>query len=152
MNVAEKRKLYRKQIDIHFSELEKALGVLRYSFNKCEAISKKKEYSPDDLEAFEALSARFARASDILTQKAIKSMLMILQEDMKTIIDIANFLEKLAILESAEDLINIRELRNQIAHDYVAEDLDALFQDVLRYTPKLMAVSESLKTYYLKLA
>lgn len=149
MKISEKRKLYLKQIDVHFSELEKALSVLLYSFEKCEIIKSKNEFSPDDLEVFEALSARFARASDILTQKAIKSMLILLQVDIQTIIDTANFFEKITILENAEDLINIRELRNQIAHDYVAEDLNTLFKDVLRYTPKLRNIADSLKKYYL---
>ena len=71
MKVSEKRKLYLKQIDIHFSELDKGLEALLYSYKKCQAIKdNKSEYNPEELEAFEAFSARFARASDILTQKA----------------------------------------------------------------------------------
>jgi len=42
-------------------------------------------------------------------------------------IDAVNFLEKIGIVESAEDLLNIRGLRNQIAHDYVTEDLNSLY-------------------------
>jgi len=151
MKISEKRNLYLKQIDIHFSELEKGLEVLLYSYEKCQAIKgNKSEYKPDELEAFEAFSARFARASDILTQKAIKSLLKILQEDIQTIIDTANFLEKIGILNKAEDLINIRELRNQIAHDYVAEDINDLYRDVLLYTPKLRDIAVNLKQYYTK--
>ena len=152
MKISEKRKLYLKQIDIHFAELEKGLEVLFYSYEKCKVINdNKKEYNPDELEAFEAFSARFARGSDILTQKVVKSLLKILQEDAQTFIDTANFLEKSGILEKAEDLFNIRELRNQIAHDYVAEDINSLFEDVLLYTPKLRDVADSLKKYYLNL-
>ena len=75
-----------------FSELEKAIKVLQYSFDKCETLKAKRELDPDELETFEALSARFARASDILTQKAIKSLLKLLQEEVQTSIDTANFL------------------------------------------------------------
>ena len=150
MKIQEKRKLYLKQIDIHFSELDKGLEALLYSYEKCRAIKgSKSEYNPEELKTFEAFSARFARASDILTQKAIKSLLKLLQEDVQTIIDTANFLDKISILDEAEDLINIRELRNQIAHDYVAEDINDLFEDVLLYTPKLRDIAFSLKQYYL---
>jgi uncharacterized protein YutE (UPF0331/DUF86 family) len=148
MRISEKRKLYLKQIDIHFAELKKALDVLQYSFEKCETIKTKKELDLDDLEVFEALSARFARTSDILTQKAVKSLLMLLQEDVQTIIDTSNFLEKLGILDQAEDLTNIRELRNQIAHDYVADNINDLFKDVLMYTPILKDIAASLIQYY----
>ena len=149
MNISEKRKLYLKQIDIHFSELDKGLEALLYSYDKCQAIKdNKNEYNPEELEAFEAFSARFARASDILTQKAIKSLLKLLQEDVYTIIDTANFLNKIGILDKSDDLINIRELRNQIARDYVAEDINSLFQDALLYTPKLRDIAYSLKNYY----
>ena len=41
MRISEKRKLYLKQIDIHFSELEKGLKVLVYSYEKCKAITNK---------------------------------------------------------------------------------------------------------------
>ena len=61
----------------------------------------------------------------------------------------ANFLEKIGILDKAEDLTNIRELRNQIAHDYVADDINDLFKDVLVYTPMLRDIAESLKQYYI---
>ena len=66
---------------------------------------------------------------------------------MKTIIDSANILEKLGIVENADDILNIRELRNQIAHEYVEADLNALFMDVLRYVPELEVVVNSLKKY-----
>ena len=149
MKVSEKRKLYLKQIDIHFSELDKGLDALLYSYEKCQAIKdNRSEYNPEELEAFEAFSARFARASDILTQKAIKSLLKLLQEDIQTIIDTANFLEKIRLLGKAEDLINIRELRNQIAHDYVSEDINSLYEDILLFTPKLRDIADSLKQYY----
>lgn len=66
---------------------------------------------------------------------------------MKTIIDSANILEKLEIIDNADDILNIRELRNQIAHEYVQADLNALFMDVLRYVPELEMVVNSLKRY-----
>lgn len=37
---------------------------------------------------------------------------MLMHEDIRTMIDGANFLEKLEVIESADDLLNIRELRN----------------------------------------
>ena len=118
MNTTKNRKLLVKQLDEYLDVLEKATIALSYSYNKCCAIGKKDEYDLEEQESFEALTARFARTADILTQKVIKSLFILLQENIKTIIDAARFLEKLEIIEKADDLLNIREIRNQIAHGF----------------------------------
>lgn len=99
--------------------LEKLMTALAYSYEKCDDIGEKEEYDLEEQESFEALTSRFARTSDILTQKVLKTLFILLQENIKTIIDTANFLEKLEVIEKADDLLNIREIRNQIAHEYV---------------------------------
>ena len=68
-----------------------------------------------------------------------------MQENIKTIIDGANFLEKLEIIENADDLLNIREIRNQIAHEYVDMELPTLFSDVLHHTPLLREIITNVK-------
>ena len=65
-------------------------------------------------------------------------------------IDAANFAEKIGIIENSDTLLNIRELRNQIAHEYVRQNLNALFMDVLRYVPELKMVVLNLKKYALR--
>jgi uncharacterized protein with HEPN domain len=147
MNISKKRKLLTVQLNENFEALEKSLDVLNYSFRKCKALGEKEEYEPEEQESFEALTSRFARTSDILTQKVFKSLFALLQENVKTIIDSANILEKLEIVENADDILNIRELRNQIAHEYVEADLISLFMDVMRYVPELEIVVNSLKKY-----
>lgn len=42
---------------------------------------------------------------------------------------------------------NIRELRNQIAHEYVINDLNELFADVLRFIPELERLFGNVKSY-----
>lgn len=46
--------------------------------------------------------------------------------------------------------MNIREIRNQIAHEYVESDIKALFFDVLRYVPDLKKIIDNVKAYYSK--
>ena len=71
---------------------------------------------------------------------------------MKTIIDMANFLEKLEIVDNADNLLNIREIRNQIARVYVEPDVKSLFIDVLHYVPQLKNIINNVKAYYQKLS
>ena len=59
-------------------------------------------------------------------------------------------MEKQAVLESADDLLNVRELRNQIAHEYVESDVKALFFDVLRYVPEIKKIINNVTAYYQK--
>lgn len=72
---------------------------------------------------------------------------MLIQEDIRTVIDGANLLEKLSIVTSADDLLNIREIRNQIAHEYVENELGVLYLDVLQNIPLLQKIIKKLEDY-----
>jgi hypothetical protein len=151
MTILNRRKLLVVQLDEYLTILDKSLVALEYSYDKCNAIGEKEDYDLEQQESFEALTSRFARTSDILTQKVFKSLFILLQEDMKTFIDMANFLEKLEIVDKADDLLNIREIRNQIAHEYVEPDVKSLFRDVLHFVPQLKNIINNVKAYYNKL-
>ena len=148
MSISKKRDLLLTQLIENFMLLEKSMTALAYSYEKCDDIGEKEEYDLEEQESFEALTSRFARTSDILTQKVLKTLFILLQENIKTIIDAANFLEKLEVIEKADDLLNIREIRNQIAHEYVDSDIKALFFDVLRYVPEIKKIIKNVKAYY----
>ena len=148
MSISKKRDLLSTQLIENFMLLEKSMTALAYSYEKCDNIGEKEEYDLEEQESFEALTSRFARTSDILTQKVLKTLFILLQENIKTIIDAANFLEKLEVIEKADDLLNIREIRNQIAHEYVDSDIKALFFDVLRYVPEIKKIIKNVKAYY----
>jgi len=57
-------------------------------------------------------------------------------------------LEKIEIIKNADDILNIREIRNQIAHEYVETDLNTLFLDVLHFVPELIKMINNVKAYY----
>jgi hypothetical protein len=148
MSIRKRRTLLLAQLNENFELLEKSMTALDYSYVKCAAIGEKEIYDLEEQESFEALTSRFARTSDILTQKVFKTLFILLQENIKTIIDAANFLEKLEVIEKADDLLNIREIRNQIAHEYVESDIRDLFFDVLRYVPEMKKIIKNAKAYY----
>ena len=147
MTFDDKRKLLLQQLEESLSTLDRSLKTLRYSFSKCSSIKEADAYNLNEQESFEALTSRFARTSDILTQKILKTMFALIQENPKTFLDAANLLEKIEIVDHADDLLNIRELRNQIAHEYVIDDLHALFADVLQFVPELEKVVQNVKIY-----
>ena len=149
MKVSEKRQRYRSVLDEAILSLDKSLTALNHSYQKCsDIINASLDYSLDEQESFEALASRFARSSDILTQKVLKTLYILLQEDIKTVIDGANFLEKLEIIDNADDLLNIQAIRNQIAHDYIQDDLEAFYQEIIDFIPLLKQIADAVKAFY----
>ena len=103
----------------NFLFLKKSSQRLQFSVEKCKKIKIDKNLNNEDLEILEAMTARFARTVDILTQKICKTLARLLHENTSTFIDLVNFLEKAKIIDNAEDLIALRILRNEIAHEYI---------------------------------
>lgn len=86
-------KKLKEDIDI----LKSAINTLQYSYDKCRKIGVKTDYSLEELESFESLTSRFARLSDIMTQKIFKTIIELSLEDIYTFIDRLNYMEKLEI-------------------------------------------------------
>ncbi len=133
--------LMREELKEDFSRLDRAVKMLKYSLQRCKKIGMKTDYSLEELDRFESLTSRFARTSDIYTQKVMKGVILILREEANTFIDRANLFEKLEV-SSAEDLKMIRDLRNEISHEYKIDDITEIFEAVIEYSDKLIKVSK----------
>jgi hypothetical protein len=137
----------KKQLEVDLAYLDRSMQVLEYSYDKSKKIGKKKEYVIEELDIYEALTSRYARTADILTQKIIKNLFIIMQEEAKTFIDRCNLAEKLSIVDDAQELFNIRKLRNDIAHEYCISDISEIFNDVLEYSEVLLRISKNVQDY-----
>jgi uncharacterized protein YutE (UPF0331/DUF86 family) len=127
--------------------LDQAESVLRHSYNSCKKIGIKKIYSKSELEKFEALTSRFARTSDIFIQKVLRTIDEIDRELPGTPRDRINRAEKKGIIDNAEILMEIRDLRNEIAHEYVPDAIHSVFKKVLKLSPKLFSYIKRVKRY-----
>ncbi len=116
-------------------------------FAKCDRVGLKPEYTLDELDHFEALSGRFARTADLYTQKLLKSLFMVLGEDAVSFLDKARLAEQLAVIESAEELAAIRDLRNTIAHEYTVANLNEVFRSALEFSGRLLDIIASTQRY-----
>jgi len=142
----ELKKLLQKELQL----LEDASQILHYSFNKCTRIGHKAEYSQEELESFESLCSRFARLSDIMTQKIFRLLADIALEQPGTVRDRINRAEKWNLIESAETFVEIRIVRNNIAHEYLPEAIRDIFKTVLVLTPSLLQGVALTKDYCCK--
>lgn len=144
-----KREKYKELLCKQFSQLNKANERLMYSFQKARHINlDKKEFSQEDFEVLEAMSSRFARVTDILTQKIFRLVNLIdLEESDLSVIDRIEKAEKKGLIDSAMDFKNIRELRNEIAHEYTDDKYKEIFKDVIRYIPALNETVNRVEKY-----
>lgn len=129
------------------NELNKANEVLTYSYKKCAKIGVKADLSDEQLESFEALTGRFARLSDIVIQKVLRYFDVLDLDETGTVRDRINRAEKKGVIENAETFIQIRLLRNEIAHEYKSDAIFAIFESVLELTPILLKSIESIISY-----
>ena len=127
-------------------ELESSLTWLQRSVEKCSHKGLPNSWSADDFDAFEALTSRFARVSDILLQKFFRALDTVELSEGGTLLDVLLRAEKRGLVESADNFLEIRELRNEISHEYATDDLPALFEAVLHKAPELIiAVKRSIE-------
>jgi len=131
----------------HLALVEQSAAALGHSLGKCKKVGIKPEYTLDELDHFEALSARFARTSDLYTQKLLKSLFIVLREDVVSFLDKANLAEQLSVIDNAEDLAAIRDLRNTIAHEYAVANLNEVFQRTLNLAATLLDIITSTTRY-----
>lgn len=120
---------------------------LRRSFNRCRKAAAKRTLTPADLDAYEALTSRYARVSDMILQKLFRALDVIELEDSGTLLDVLNRAEKRGLLDHARDFRIIRELRNEITHEYARDNLRPLFDAVLDRTPALLAIIDRTNVY-----
>ncbi len=66
-----------------------------------------------------------------------------LREEKRTLIDVANYLEKLGLVDSADEFLELRDIRNLIAHEYIFENLNDLFFAALEKTPVVFKISDN---------
>ena len=123
-------------------DLQKARGHLDYSFKKVSRLSIRPDQPEEELETLESFSIRFARFSDLAVSKYFR--LLALEQDPAfrgSPIDVLNLAETSGWIESATQWKRIRELRNVAAHEYIASDPVALYQELLKLAPLLLKLS-----------
>ncbi len=128
-------------------ELENAERWLSRSREKCQSINHENGLSEEQYDDLEAFTSRFARASDLLLQKVFRAIDAAEMERSGTLLDAANRAEKRGIIDSVEEVRRIRELRNEISHEYLTENLILLFQEVNKATPLLLTMMTNAMDY-----
>ncbi|TXK96132.1 hypothetical protein BMR07_08715 [Methylococcaceae bacterium CS1] len=132
--------------------VKKEIHHLNYSaskvFNQPFTIERAKKLANDQEQAeqVEAFTSRFCRLQDTIGDKLLPAWLEILSERSNVAIDNLDKAEKIGVLPSVELWLELRQLRNQMIHEYI-EDL-TLLVDALQIAYKnlefIVDVAESI--------
>ena len=134
------------QLLIVLEKLDKLRFHLERSFRACNALDLN-QLTNDELDKLEALTARFERTSDILTSHYLRLLDAIEGYEEGTLIDALNRAEKREIIVSAQDFLDMKVMRNRIAHEYATAEINEIATRVLRWIPMLLESIERARNY-----
>ena len=120
---------------------------VRRSYEQTHKIIIKENYTDEEFDMLENMSSRYARTTDMLVNKVLRTIDSYEYEDIGTIIDIMNRAEKRSLVSSAELLHRIKDLRNNIVHEYKISEIAKFFADILKYTPILLEIINNINKY-----
>lgn len=117
------------------------------SFEICREIGIQDNYQAHEVDAFEALISRYVRAIDFIINKIFRTIDYLELEQGGTIIDLLNRMHQRGVIEDINLLREMKELRNEIAHEYANRQLQTIFQNVLQHTPNIFVLLEKSGQY-----
>lgn len=136
-----------ENIKVELENLNIAVAGLQQSMQKCTPLLTQDDWSFSQSESIDSLMVKFSRISDIFTQKILTSIVVLSLEDFDGFIDKINICEKLGVIISAQDVADIRQIRNKVSHEYANDAIVKIFHETLEYASKLLANIDQTKTY-----
>jgi hypothetical protein len=125
------------------ADLRRAMTSLDRALSQCASITSANSFAASELDAIEVLASRFARTTDFLVNRVMRALDRWELEPDGSLIDVLNRAEKRGLVLEARTLREMKELRNEIVHEYLPAGLADLLDDLRRYTPILLATAEA---------
>ncbi|AHE97438.1 hypothetical protein [Thioalkalivibrio paradoxus] len=101
------------------------------------------------IDRLESFGAKFGRMQDTIMDKLVPAFLTCAGESTGPAIDNLARLEKLGLIEQADDWLQMRHLRNRLVHEYIEkpDDLAPALQRACRFTDRMHDDYRNLRTY-----
>jgi len=136
-----------KKLKEDYRVLQKQLSWLEISYEECLKIGIKKSYTVDEFGRFETFCSRYSRSMDYLVRKMFRTIDAYEFENQGTLIDTVNNAHKRGLIESVEILRTMKDIRNTLVHEYIEDNLQETFDEVLEYSVVLMTIMKNTETY-----
>jgi hypothetical protein len=148
--VIENLKLIRVKLD-HLARMREYLA---YSLGQVESVLRVEDWkalSPDQHESLAAFRVRFSEFQEHLG-KTMRSVAMEEEQDIERFGAVLAFMERLQVIDSAEQWKLIRELRNAVNHEYEDDTarLAEFFELMTKETPVLFECFSRLREHCVK--
>ena len=138
-----KRDQARRLLEQGLSELAEAQRHLDYSFQQVAALPETLAGATErQLESVEAFTGRFARAVDLLVNKVLRSLDRVELTPEGSMLDVVNRAEKRGFVGQAQELREMKDVRNMIAHDYAGAKAAEIFVFCREQHPLLIAICD----------
>ena len=122
------KKVDNLQLQFARDKFLKAMILLKASVKKTAGFESEKIYTTDELEPYDALSDRFMRCVEVAI-KFFRTYEYYLQaEQSQSFRDGLHRMEKLGLISTVDVWIDMRNIRNKIVHDYIAEDIGLIYE------------------------
>ena len=133
----------------NIEKTEKAFVLLADSIHRSQPFDPRRDYSPEELEPYDALSSRFERMIEICNAKCFRSFELYIDGISEgSIRDMFLRMEKRGIItRSVDEWIGIRNLRNKIAHEYVPEQRKEMYDIINGFFPEIEGTLQRIKAY-----
>ena len=139
--------MMKEKLDADKKLLEKQLFWIGLSLKECSQIGIKNNYSIEEFGKFETLCGRYSRGIDFLVRKIFRSLDEYEFENQGTLIDVVNNAHKRRLFDKIDTFRIMKDVRNTIAHEYIAEDLVEVFEEVLHYSNQLAEIIKTTLRY-----
>jgi uncharacterized protein YutE (UPF0331/DUF86 family) len=143
-----KRNHARSLLEQGLAELANARRHLDYSFQQVTGLPDTlKGATEKQLESAEAFTGRFARSVDLLVNKVLRSLDRVELKPEGTLLDVVNRAEKRGFVNRSEELREMKDVRNMIAHDYAGTKAAEIFVYCREQKPAFDAICERVTGY-----
>jgi uncharacterized protein YutE (UPF0331/DUF86 family) len=140
-------------LDPGLADLASARRHLDFSFQQVARLSDAWNGATEkQLESAEAFTGRFARAVDLLVNKVLRSLDRVELKPEGTLLDVVNRAEKRGLVARAEELREMKDVRNMIAHDYAGAKAAEIFAYCREQKPVFDAICDRVVAYASQIA
>lgn len=128
----------------HLLETDSRLFALPFDRNRARVL----RADPNESERTDAFVACFGRLQDTVADKLLPEFLRCLAEPVGAAVDNLDRVEKLGLLNSADEWLASRKLRNRMVHEYVrdATELAAALNQGHALVPMLVSLARAIES------
>ncbi|MCU6770361.1 nucleotidyltransferase substrate binding protein%2C HI0074 family [uncultured Bacteroides sp.] len=152
--MTEREKEIRERITREFEVCDRHIIRIKEALDELSAIlpiqcDKYQTLTSDEVRCLDQFIFRFSKLQDAMGAKLFRYILEHLNEDISSLPmrDILNRLERYNIIPSVSEWIYVRELRNEITHDYPIDDQEVVqaINELINKTDILLEIYKELK-------